>query len=96
MISNEEMMKKIQILEQKIENIESFLTGFKTFTPIDTYDELLPRAIKIALEYDRISTSTLQRTLRIGYAHAIRIIEQLERKGILKKAKGSGPREVIK
>jgi S-DNA-T family DNA segregation ATPase FtsK/SpoIIIE len=46
-------------------------------------DELLEEAIKLTERYHRISASFLQRKLRIGYPRAVRILEQLEEKGIL-------------
>jgi S-DNA-T family DNA segregation ATPase FtsK/SpoIIIE len=48
----------------------------------------------VAVESHQISASLLQRRLRVGYAHAARIVEQLERKGYVGPADGARPREV--
>ncbi|KOA20887.1 DNA translocase SpoIIIE [Clostridium homopropionicum DSM 5847] len=58
-------------------------------------DDLLDEAIEIVLESGQISTSFLQRRLRIGYNRAARIIEQLEDKGIISGKNGTKPRQVL-
>ena len=58
-------------------------------------DELTADAVELALEYNGISTSMLQRRLKIGYARAARIIDELEMKDIVSGADGSKPREVL-
>ncbi|MGB6836558.1 MAG: DNA translocase FtsK, partial [Dehalococcoidia bacterium] len=58
-------------------------------------DPLLERARELAAEHTRISTSLLQRRLRIGYPRAARLIDMLEERGIVGQAEGSGSREVI-
>ena len=59
-------------------------------------DELLPQAIDIALELGQISTSMIQRRLRVGYSRAGRIVDQMEARGIISGADGSKPRQVLK
>lgn len=58
-------------------------------------DELLPRAIEIVVERQQASASLLQRKLKIGYARAARIIDQLEERGIVGGHEGSKPRRVL-
>lgn len=58
-------------------------------------DAMLERAHELALEHSRISTSLIQRRLRIGYNRAARIMEDLERQGIVGPPEGSGSREVL-
>ena len=58
-------------------------------------DDLTGDAIELALEYNGISTSMLQRRLKIGYARAARIIDELELKEIVSGADGSKPRELL-
>ena len=57
-------------------------------------DELLPEAIQLASELGQISTAMIQRRLKVGYARAGRIIDQMEQRGIISGANGSKPREV--
>ncbi len=58
-------------------------------------DELLEEAIRISIQLGEVSTSLIQRKLRIGYNRAARIIEQLEAKGIISGRDGNKPRQVI-
>jgi len=58
-------------------------------------DELYREAKRLVLATGRASTSYLQRRLAIGYNRAARIMEQLEREGIVGPARGSKPREVL-
>ena len=58
-------------------------------------DELLPKAMEIAFEKNIISTSTIQRRLRLGYARAGRIIDEMEALGYVSGADGSKPRKVL-
>ena len=53
-------------------------------------DEMFERAKDLALEHNRISTSLLQRRLRIGYPRAARLMDILEEKGIVAPADSSG------
>jgi len=59
-------------------------------------DELYQEAIRVVCEMGRASTSTLQRRLRIGYGRAARLIDMMEKDGIVGPAEGTKPREVLK
>ena len=61
----------------------------------DEDDELYQEALKIAYQYGKISTSMLQRRLRIGYNRAARLVERMEREGIIGPSDGVRPRPVI-
>jgi S-DNA-T family DNA segregation ATPase FtsK/SpoIIIE len=58
-------------------------------------DRLLLDAVEVIREYDRASASLLQRRLRIGYARAARIIDQLEARGYIGAFDGSNARAVL-
>ncbi|MSQ61380.1 MAG: DNA translocase FtsK [Dehalococcoidia bacterium] len=58
-------------------------------------DALFERAKDLALEHTRISTSMLQRRLRIGYPRAARLMDELEEEGIVGVAEGGASREVL-
>lgn len=62
---------------------------------VDDEDELLDQAIQIIIEENTASVSLLQRKLRVGYARAGRIIDQLESKGVVGPYEGSKPRKVL-
>ncbi|MBP9852771.1 DNA translocase FtsK [Candidatus Saccharibacteria bacterium] len=58
-------------------------------------DELFHDAVRVAIENRKISTSLLQRRLRIGYGRAARVIEEMEEQGIISGQDGTKPREVL-
>lgn len=58
-------------------------------------DPMVDKAIKTAVELGQVSTSMLQRKLRLGYARAARIIDELEERGIVGPMEGSKPRQVL-
>jgi S-DNA-T family DNA segregation ATPase FtsK/SpoIIIE len=64
-----------------------------TFDPDE--DPLLERAIEIVVQAQTASTSLLQRRLRVGYTRAGRLIDMLERRGIISGYEGSKPRRVL-
>jgi S-DNA-T family DNA segregation ATPase FtsK/SpoIIIE len=57
-------------------------------------DRLFDEAVQVVAEHDRASASLLQRRLRVGYARAARIIDQLEEKGYIGSFDGSTARVV--
>jgi DNA segregation ATPase FtsK/SpoIIIE, S-DNA-T family len=59
-------------------------------------DRLLPDAVDVIREYDRASASLLQRRLKVGYARAARIIDQLEARGYIGAFDGSNARQVLR
>jgi S-DNA-T family DNA segregation ATPase FtsK/SpoIIIE len=59
-------------------------------------DALYHDAVRVVCEMGRASTSTLQRRLRIGYGRAARLIDLMEKDGIVGPADGTRPREVLK
>jgi DNA segregation ATPase FtsK/SpoIIIE, S-DNA-T family len=58
-------------------------------------DPLLERAIEVVVTAQTASTSLLQRRLRVGYTRAGRLIDMLERRGIISGYEGSKPRRVL-
>lgn len=99
------------ISEEEVENIVNFIKDQKgpveyqenIINDINTKvekqnsdsDELLDEAIEIAMENGQISTSLLQRRLKIGYNRAARIIDDMEGKGIISGKNGSKPRQIL-
>ena len=58
-------------------------------------DPLLEKAIEIVVQTQTASVSLLQRRLRVGYTRAGRLIDMLERRGIISGYEGSKPRRVL-
>jgi DNA segregation ATPase FtsK/SpoIIIE, S-DNA-T family len=59
------------------------------------HDPLLERAVEIVVQTQTASVSLLQRRLRVGYTRAGRLIDMLERRGIISGYEGSKPRRVL-
>lgn len=61
----------------------------------DGGDEMIPKAIEVVVEAQMASTTLLQRKLKLGYARAARIIDELEQRQIVGPFEGSKPRKVL-
>jgi S-DNA-T family DNA segregation ATPase FtsK/SpoIIIE len=79
---------QMEILETNTPNEEDGSRGG------DEHDELYDAALQIVLETGQASISMIQRRLRIGYNRSARMVEQMERAGIVMPADGARPREV--
>lgn len=58
-------------------------------------DEMLPAAVDVILETGQASVSMLQRRLKLGYARAARIVDEMEERGIVGPFQGSKPRAIL-
>jgi DNA segregation ATPase FtsK/SpoIIIE-like protein len=58
-------------------------------------DEMLPAAVDVILETGQASVSMVQRRLKLGYARAARIVDEVEEKGIVGPFHGSKPRSIL-
>ncbi len=91
--------------QQIMEDIErkAAQSGTKTPTASDPEpnadeldgDEMLPAAVDVILETGQASVSMLQRRLKLGYARAARIVDEMEEKGIVGPFQGSKPRDIL-
>ena len=61
----------------------------------DYDDEMFPKAVEVVVEAGMASTTLLQRKLKLGYARAARIVDELSEKGIIGPFEGSKPRKVL-
>jgi len=59
------------------------------------YDDLLPQAVDVIFETGQASVSMLQRRLKLGYARAARIVDQMEQMGVVGPFEGSKPRTLL-
>jgi len=76
----------LQIIEEETENLEA---------SSEEYDEKYDEAVAVVTETGQASISMVQRRLRVGYNRAARMIEIMEKEGIIGPADGSRPREVL-
>ncbi|MBE6970258.1 MAG: DNA translocase FtsK, partial [Ruminococcaceae bacterium] len=63
--------------------------------PFSEYDELLPQAVDVILDTKQASVSMLQRRLKLGYARAARLVDQMEELGVVGPFEGSKPRQLL-
>jgi DNA segregation ATPase FtsK/SpoIIIE, S-DNA-T family len=80
-------------LLEEVEEPASEGAGEDGFDPDE--DPLLADAIRLVAEMQTASTSMLQRRLRLGYTRAGRLIDMLERRGVISGYEGSKPRQVL-
>lgn len=82
-----------------VEEIEKNAVAEKSSSGADTdssdTDPMMQEAIKCVVEAGQASTSLLQRRLRLGYARAGRLIDEMEQMGIVGPHEGSKPRQVL-
>ncbi len=82
------------LLDEVVAEEEETASGHEEgFSPDE--DPLLEDAIRLCVEMGTASTSMLQRRLRLGYTRAGRLIDMLERRGVISGYEGSKPRQVL-
>lgn len=88
-----------EIMEQIEKRAESSKTGGTSDTgrmsADSDGDELLPAAVEVILETGQASVSMLQRRLKLGYARAARIVDEMEERGIVGPFEGAKPRQLL-
>ncbi|MBP9716543.1 MAG: DNA translocase FtsK [Candidatus Levybacteria bacterium] len=103
-VSDKEVKKLVEFLKSKSPAVEYTEEIISTpYTPkgsigtsgADGKDPVFAEAVRVICEYDKASASLLQRRLSIGYSRAARILDQLEAAGIVGRAEGSKPRDVL-
>ena len=100
--SQSEEKKYDEEVMQEIERQAAMETGKKSSAAAassdgddSTGDEMLPKAIEVVVEAQMASTTLLQRKLKLGYARAARIVDELEQRGIVGPFEGAKPRKVL-
>ena len=88
---NEEILEHI---ERQAEQVDSKGGGASGDAGGDE-DEMIEEAIDVIMDCRQASTSMLQRRLKLGYARAARIIDQIEERGIIGPSEGSKPRQIL-
>ena len=93
---NVSIQEQEKILEQISSKADSRDSDSAEGTPVESEgDELLPAAVEVILESGMASVSMLQRRLKLGYARAARIVDEMEEKGIVGPFEGSKPRQLL-
>ncbi len=91
--------KVVEYDKRVIDEIENSALPEKDNKPADTdasdSDPMMEQAIQCVVEAGQASTSLLQRRLRLGYARAGRLIDEMEQMGIVGPHEGSKPRQVL-
>ena len=85
-------------IEQHAAEKEKGAKGVGGSAPEDVdseFDELIDAAAEVVVETGQASVSMLQRRLKLGYARAARLVDQLEEKGIVGPFEGSKPRQLL-
>ncbi|MGO8791013.1 MAG: DNA translocase FtsK [Terriglobia bacterium] len=85
---NEEFLEPIRDKEQETEPVDE--------EDAAELDSVYEDAVRIVVESGKASTSLLQRRLRLGYGRAARLIDMMEKDGIVGSPDGARPREVLK
>ncbi len=110
-VSDDEVEKIIDFIKRQVteheydpnvlEDIDNFEVGTGTASvyneerPEGKADELLPKAIEMAIEEGQASVAMYQRKLKVGYQRAAKLIDQMEARGIIGQFEGTKPRQVL-
>ncbi len=92
---SDEIMQEIEQHAADKDKAAKGVGGSAPAEAADDYDELLPAAIEVVLETGQASVSMLQRRLKLGYARAARLVDQMEEKGVVGPFEGSKPRQLL-
>ena len=93
---DEQVMAEIEKKAQQTGNKQTPSTSDPDpSTDESTGDEMLPAAVDVILETGQASVSMLQRRLKLGYARAARIVDEMEERGIVGPFMGSKPRTIL-
>ncbi|MGH7916460.1 MAG: DNA translocase FtsK, partial [Candidatus Binataceae bacterium] len=89
-----DFLRKQGAPDYQMEILETTAANGDNAGPDRDRDELYDDALRIVLDSGQASISMIQRRLRIGYNRAARMVEMMEREGIVLPAEGARPREV--
>lgn len=97
-LGESDIFKVVEFIKQQGSPLyqQSFFNGDEVEElPVRERDELLPEVVELIMQAGHASISLIQRRFRIGYTRAARIVDDLERLGIIGKYEGSKPRQVL-
>lgn len=98
-VSDQEIRKVVEFINQQAKpryrpEVFEAKKEIETGEMDEDYDEMYDLAVEMVTETQQASISMIQRRLRVGYNRAARMIEQMERDGVVSPADGAKPREV--
>ena len=91
----ERLVEEIRNSGYEAEEVKVFSEGGGGGADEGDRDELFDEAVRIVLESKQASTSYLQRRMKVGYSRAARLMDELERAGIVGPAEGARPRRIL-
>lgn len=97
-VSETDIFKVVEYIKQQGSPLyqQSIINGEESEDlPEVEQDDLLPEVVELIMQAGHASISLIQRRFRIGYTRAARIVDDLERLGIIGKFEGSKPRQVL-
>ncbi|MFI3253495.1 MAG: DNA translocase FtsK [Eubacteriales bacterium] len=89
---SDEIMEEI---DQNVAAKEKKNTNAQASFDDENQDEMLDSAVEVVLDVKQASTSMIQRRLKLGYARAARIVDQMEDLGVVGPSEGSKPRQIL-
>ncbi len=92
---DQEVMEEIERKAAQTGNNKAAGTETTPNTEEMSGDEMLPAAVDVILETGQASVSMLQRRLKLGYARAARIVDEMEELGVVGPFQGSKPRDIL-
>lgn len=98
-VSDQEIRKVVDFIRQQAKpryrpEVFDAKKGLEPGDVNEDFDEMYDLAVELVTETGQASISMVQRRLRVGYNRAARMIEQMEREGVVGPAEGGKPREV--
>lgn len=84
-----------EILNQPVSGGKQVKNAPSTGETLEEKDPLFDDAVKLVQELGKASSSLMQRHLKLGYARAARVLDQLEKAGIVGPGKGAKPRDIL-
>lgn len=96
-LSDEEVEEVVNFVtqQQQAQYQEDMIPDETQETNDDVEDELYDEAVQLVAELQTASVSMLQRRFRIGYTRAARLIDEMEKRGVVGPYEGSKPRHVL-
>lgn len=103
-VADEELKSLQEYLKEKGSDQVEYHEEVTEFAPqkttnglsgVEPEDDLFEEAVKVVCSHKKASASLLQRRLRVGYARAARLLDQLQQRGVVGAADGAKPRDVL-